>query len=298
MSTLPANLDEALRRAEAGERLANGEIATIAGTADVLSLGMIADAVRRHLHDERVTYLRVAPYTLDAPVDTVPAEAREVRLSGAAPDRRTLLAAVERARAAAGDRVVSGLSWTDVVRIAADAGGAPGPFLKELRSAGLEAIAAVPIDDEDAAVAAIDALLEAGFSQLRITFGEASSDRLAVALRAAALQDRFGAIRALNPLPPHLRSSGPSTGFDDVKTVALSRIAAPNIMTIQVDWQRYGPKLAQVALTFGADDLDSVPAVDESTHGPRRALIAEVRRNIEAASFVPAERDGRFNRVE
>jgi aminodeoxyfutalosine synthase len=231
-------------------------------------------------------------------VEHVPAEAREVRLSGAAADRRTVVTAVERARAAAGDRVVSGLSWTDVLRIAHGDGVAPERLLRELRSAGLEAMGAVPIDDEEAATAAIDALLQAGFSQLRLTFGDAPRDRVAVALGAAALQDRFGAIRALSPLSPAAAGFEPSTGFEDVKTVALARIAAPNIMTIQVDWQRYGPKLAQVALTFGADDLDSVPAVDESTHGPRRSLIAEVRRNIEAASFVPAERDGRFNRVE
>ena len=63
---------------------------------------------------------------------------------------------------------------------------------------------------------------------------------------------------------------------------------------IQVDWLRYGPKLAQVALTFGADDLDEVSPSDESPDGRRRAPIEEVRRNIEAAGFVAAERDGFF----
>ena len=75
----------------------------------------------------------------------------------------------------------------------------------------------------------------------------------------------------------------------------MARLAAPNIPTIQVDWSRYGPKLAQVALTFGADDLDGVTAADEAPDGRRRAPLEEVRRNIEAAGFSPAERDGRFN---
>jgi aminodeoxyfutalosine synthase len=193
---------------------------------------------------------------------------------------------------------VSGLSWTDVVRLADGDGVAPARLLADLRAAGLEALAVVPVDADDSGSAAVEALLEAGFAQLRLTLGDSSTDRVASALRAAALQDRFGAVRALNPLSAAVRPFGPSTGFDDVKTVAVARIAAPNIMTIQVDWQRYGPKLAQVALTFGADDFDTVPAIDESAHGPRRSLIAEVRRNIDAASFVPAERDGRFNRVE
>jgi 2-iminoacetate synthase ThiH len=76
--------------------------------------------------------------------------------------------------------------------------------------------------------------------------------------------------------------------------VALARLAAPNVPTIQVDWLRHGPKLAQVALTFGADDLDNVSSSEESPEGLRRSPLTEVRRNIEAAGFEAAERDGRF----
>ena len=48
---------------------------------------------------------------------------------------------------------------------------------------------------------------------------------------------------------------------------------------------------------FGADDLDGVPASDDAPDGRRRAPIEEIRRNIEAAGFSPAERDGLFNPV-
>ena len=68
----------------------------------------------------------------------------------------------------------------------------------------------------------------------------------------------------------------PTTGYEDVKMVAIARLAAPNIPTIQVDWQRYGPKLAQVALTFGADDVDGVSASDEAPEGRRRAPLEEI----------------------
>jgi aminodeoxyfutalosine synthase len=77
--------------------------------------------------------------------------------------------------------------------------------------------------------------------------------------------------------------------------VAVARLAAPNIPMIQVDWLRYGPKLAQVALTFGADDLDAVSGSDHAPDGTRRAPMEELRRNILAAGLTPAERDGRFN---
>jgi 2-iminoacetate synthase ThiH len=66
------------------------------------------------------------------------------------------------------------------------------------------------------------------------------------------------------------------------------------VSSIQVDWGQYGPKLAQVALLFGADDLDGVSPVDDQSEGRRRAPLEEVRRNIEAASLRPVERDGRF----
>ena len=79
--------------------------------------------------------------------------------------------------------------------------------------------------------------------------------------------------------------------------VAIARLAAPDIPDVQIDWQRYGPKLAQVALTFGANDLDGVTSSDDAPEGRRRAPLEEVRRNIEAAGLEPAERDGRFHLI-
>ena len=122
----------------------------------------------------------------------------------------------------------------------------------------------------------------------------AAADRTALFVDVAALQAQYGCIQAIDPLPMRLHAARPTTGYEDVKMVAVARIAAANVPTIQVDWTRYGPKLAQVALTFGADDLDGVPASDEAPEGRRRAPLEEVRRNIQAAGFAPAERDGRF----
>ena len=113
-------------------------------------------------------------------------------------------------------------------------------------------------------------------------------------LQAAALRRQYDQIQSINPLPTILHAFQPTTGYDDVKAVALARLAAPNVPSIQIDWLRYGPKLAQVALTFGADDLDNVTASDEAPDGRRRAPLEEVRRGIEAAGFLPMERDGHF----
>ena len=78
--------------------------------------------------------------------------------------------------------------------------------------------------------------------------------------------------------------------------MAVSRLVCRAIPSIQVDWRLYGPKLAQVALTMGADDLDAVRPDDDQSLGPRRAPLEEVRRNIRAAGYEPAERTGRFER--
>ena len=115
--------------------------------------------------------------------------------------------------------------------------------------------------------------------------------------RNLELQHEFGCIHSLNPLPSVLNPFRPTTGYEDVKMVAIARLAAPDIPSIQVDWQRYGPKLAQVALTFGADDLYGVSASDEAPEGRRRAPLEEVTRNVEAAGFEAVERDGRFRRA-
>ena len=298
--TTPTRLDRALARVGAGERLAPAEITELAGTPDILALGMMADAVRRHLHGATATYLRVAVCPFDGPLaDLVPSAAREVRLTGVPQTLAAAVAAVRRAKAAAGPRVVSGFSWADVEALGERGGVTPDQALAELRAAGLEAIADVPIDAVANLEAVVESLTRAGFDRLRLTCASAAAaaDRTALLLRVAALQDRLGGIQALSPLPAAVAAVRATTGYEDVKAVALARLTAPNVPTIQVDWLRYGPKLAQVALTFGADDLDTVTPSDAAPDGQRRAPIQDVCRNIEAAALTPVERDGRFGPV-
>jgi aminodeoxyfutalosine synthase len=167
--------------------------------------------------------------------------------------------------------------------------------LKKLKDAGLDAIADLPLDKVVDPRTALRALTGRGFTQVRLSIASAATaERTELLLQAAALQEEFACIQTLDPLPAKLGAYRPTTGYDDVKMVAIGRLAAPNIPSIQVDWQRYGPKLAQVALTFGADDIYGVSASDEAPEGRRRAPLEEIRRNIEAAGFEPVERDGRF----
>ncbi len=283
-----------IERVGAGERLSGDEVRALATTPDILSLGMLADVWRRHRHGSRATFLRVADCPVDSPLTpSALGKAREVRITGSPARLADALRAVEAVKAL-GDLTVSAFTWSDIDRMAA--GENVATVLNQLRGAGLDSLAVLPLDEGATDVAmVIDRLSSAGLTGIRLSIDKAPAEaRTNLLLRAAELQDRFGCIQALNPLPMTLAAFRPTTGYDDVKMVAIGRLAAPNIPTIQVDWRRYGPKLAQVALTFGADDIDGISASDEAPEGRRRAPLEEITRNIEAAGFEAIERSGRF----
>jgi aminodeoxyfutalosine synthase len=289
-----STFDRRLERVSQGDRLTPDEIQELARTPDVLPLGMMADAARRLRHGARATFLRVAVCPFDGSfTDRVLPAAQEIRIAGSPETLAIAVTAVETARGVAGERTVSGFAWGDVERLAA--GASPAHVLRAFREAGLDAIADMPIDEIGDLPSAARSLVDAGFDRLRLSVTRiAAAERTALLLRAGGLQDELGVVQCLDPLPTALHAFRPTTGYEDVKMVAIARLAAPGIPSIQVDWRRYGPKLAQVALTFGADDVAGVSASDEAPDGRRRAPLEEIRRNIQAAGFDPVERDGRF----
>jgi len=288
--------DALLERVSAGERLSADDIHDLAATPDILSIGMLADALRRRLHDTRTTFLRVAECALEAPsLEPAQVKAQEIRITGSPAHLADAMRAVEVIKSK-GPRTVSAFTWSDVERMAS--GASIAAVLKQLRGAGLDSLSVLPLDGQVDPALIVNELATAGFTELRLTVDKAPADsRAGLLLQAAELQDRVGCIQAISPLPMTLSTFRPTTGYDDVKMVAIARLAAPNIPTVQVDWRRYGPKLAQVALTFGADDIDGVSASDEAPEGRRRAPLEEITRNIQAAGFEPVERTGRFTAI-
>lgn len=169
-------------------------------------------------------------------------------------------------------------------------------LLEELRDAGLELVAQAPFDQLRDARMAIEQVNIAGLALARLTMEKLpSADIPELYRQIAALQHDVGVIKAFAPLPRSTNPAVPTTGHDDVRRVALARLFIDNIPSIQVDWALYGPKMAQVALTVGADDLDAVSPLDEAEEGRRRAPLEEIRRNIRAAALEAVERDGRFD---
>ena len=108
------------------------------------------------------------------------------------------------------------------------------------------------------------------------------------------VQEETSALRAFAPLPRQDPANLPATGYDDVRTVAAARLMARSIPFIQVDWALYGPKLAQVAIAYGANDIDGVAVTDAQNLGHRRSPKEDIERQIRAAACVPVERDGRY----
>jgi aminodeoxyfutalosine synthase len=297
-SETPVDAERLLTLVDSGGRLDERDLLALAQSSDILVLGMMADVVRRRLHGASTTFLRVWA-TSDERVEPsqVPDVARELRAIRAPEALADAVTFVTNLRAAARGRTVTGFGWADIERWSAGAG--PDGVLQALREAGLDGLSELPIDERDSVAARVEPMVRLGFRQIRLSVARParSEERIRQLLDVAARIEGFPAVTVVAPLPMTTNALRPTTGYDDVKAVALARLALPTVPHVQVDWQRYGPKLAQVALTFGADDVDNVSSSDESPEGRRRAPIEELRRNIESAGLQAVERDGRFART-
>jgi aminodeoxyfutalosine synthase len=297
---MTASLDDLTAKIDAGERLSDQDVAALGASRDIITLGMLASTVRRRLRGNEVTYVRVADLkvsttneTNDLSPRTVPDAAGEVRIFHTPTTLDAAIAIAENARDIAGDIPLTAFCLFELGKLPE---GLP-VVLPALRKAGLETITQAPIDKLVDPERALEALADAGLKLARLTVNDTPQREWTTVCRGvAALQTRVRAIRAFAPLARKIDETQPTTGYEDVKRIALSRLLADNVDTIQVDWALYGPKLAQVALTFGADDIDSVAAADDETKGHRRSPVEEIRRSIQAAGFEPVERNAGFAR--
>jgi hypothetical protein len=273
------------------------EIAALAASHDIISIGMIADDVRRARHGARTTFVRVANVAADGAACTaLAAAAGEVRITGVPVSRAGAIERVLHLSSVAKGVPLSAFSLADLEQLSISEGITLRALLEDLRAAGLELVAEAPFDCLQDARRSIEEVNIAGLTLARLTIHRLHApDPLPLVKAVAALQRAVGVVRAFAPLPRTINAALPTTGYDDVKRVALARIVADNVPSIQVDWSLYGPKLAQVALTVGADDVDGVSPDEDRDRGPRRTSLEEIRRNIRAAGLEPVERNGRFD---
>ncbi len=112
----------------------------------------------------------------------------------------------------------------------------------------------------------MDALHHHGMmSSATMTYGmgETNEERIEHLSVIRDVQDRTGIIRAFipwsfSPALTQMEDITPATGIDYLKIVAIGRIFLDNVIYIQAGWLTEGMKLAQIALTFGANDMGGV----------------------------------------
>jgi aminodeoxyfutalosine synthase len=130
---------------------------------------------------------------------------------------------------------------------------------------------------------------------------ETLADRVDHLRQLRALQDETHGFTALIPLAYQPENNdipvkNPPTGFDSLRTIAVSRIYLDNFPHITAYWVGLGLKLAQVALSYGADDLHGTIIEEHIFHmagatSPQLQTEAEMVKAIREAGRIPVQRN-------
>jgi len=136
---------------------------------------------------------------------------------------------------------------------------------------------------------------------------ETVEDRVDHLLKLRELQDRTGGFQAFIPLSFHaqnteIKKSAYTTGFDDLKTLAISRLLLDNFDHIKAYWVMLGEKITQVSLSFGVDDIDGTVVEERITKmagGTTDGIMTryDLVDLIKQAGKKPVERDTVYNTV-
>jgi aminodeoxyfutalosine synthase len=136
---------------------------------------------------------------------------------------------------------------------------------------------------------------------------ENEEDRVDHLLKLRALQDETGGFVTFIPLAFHpdntpLHHIPKTTGFDDIKSIAAARLLLDNIPHIKAYWIMMTPRVAQIALRFGADDIDGTVVEEKIYHDAGATTSQSLRRGellalIRKAGREPMERDTLYRPV-
>ena len=127
--------------------------------------------------------------------------------------------------------------------------------------------------------------------------------------RLRNLQDEAPGFDAFIPLKYHSRGNrlseaGECSVEDDLRTIAISRLFLDNIPHIKAYWVSYGKATTEMALAFGADDIDGTigdtTKIYSMAGGVERPTMSveELEEMVRGVGFIPIERDSHYNRVE
>ena len=137
---------------------------------------------------------------------------------------------------------------------------------------------------------------------------ETPEDRVDHLLKLRGLQDQTRGFVTFIPLAFHpdntpLHHIPKTTGFDDIREIAVSRLMLDNIPHIKAYWVMMTPRIAQIAQRFGADDLDGTLVEERIYHDAGATTSQNLRRGelmrlIREAGREPVERDTLYRPVE
>ncbi len=137
---------------------------------------------------------------------------------------------------------------------------------------------------------------------------ETAAERVDHLLQLRELQDETGGFQCLIPLAFHPENTSldhlpPTGGRLDLQTIAVSRLVLDNVPHLKAYWIMLGEKVAQVALQFGANDLDGTIVDERITHaagGTAGTGLARQRLEdlILEAGRVPVLRDTLYRPIE
>jgi aminodeoxyfutalosine synthase len=136
---------------------------------------------------------------------------------------------------------------------------------------------------------------------------ENDEDRIDHLLRLRAVQDETNGFQTFIPLAFHPENTAlahlpKTTGMLDIRQIAVSRLILDNFPHIKAYWQMLSPKIAQIALRFGADDLDGTVIEEKIYHDagattPQGMRRQDLVRLIEEAGREAIERDTLYRPV-
>jgi len=356
-----SGLKDIAERVEAGERLSFADGLRLYQSHDLLTIGYLADLVRRRKNGDRVYFIvnrhinhtnicvnrcqlcafgrdKDDPGAFLLTLDEVEARVRECRgntvseihiVGGLNPELKLdyYLEMLRRVRRAAPGVIIQSFTAVEVDYLARIHNLPVEEVLLQLKEAGLDSLPGggaeifSPRVREKICSQKISGRrwLEVHEAAHRIgmrtnatmLYGhiETIEERLEHLLQLRELQDRTGGFLTFITFPFLPKNTAMenwplarTTGYDDLKTLAISRLMLDNFDHIKAFWIMLTPKIAQISLSFGVDDLDGTVVEEHIMHDAGATTdqylsVEQIVRLIKDAGRVPVQRDTLYNVV-
>ncbi len=147
------------------------------------------------------------------------------------------------------------------------------------------------------------------YSNASMLYGvkETYEDRVSHLNEIRIAQDESGGFKsfipfAFQPKNTAVKNSALTSGYDDIKVIAVARLFLDNFKHIKTFFVNLGINLAQVSLSFGADDFDGTLTEEKISHNagsvnPAGLSVKNLKKIITETGKIPVERDTVYNVV-